>query len=102
MRMWGIQLASAAMIAGAIRYPVEGEIPVTEADAERLLEQGVLHGEPRDLSAREEDDEDDDLDRLKVDDLKKIAADDGVDLGDATTKAAIISAIRAHRADAGE
>ena len=42
----------------------------------------------------------DGLDALKVQELKDLAADEGVDLGSATTKAPIIAAIRAHRADA--
>ena len=49
----------------------------------------------------EEDDEDegvhDELDGLKVADLKDLAAKEDVDLGTATTKPAIIAAIRAHR-----
>ena len=46
--------------------------------------------------------ESDDLDGKSVADLKKIAEQDGIDLGEATKKTDIIAAIRAHRATPAE
>ncbi|MFC3442782.1 hypothetical protein ACFOKF_16535 [Sphingobium rhizovicinum] len=83
-----IKLNGPAVVNGAIRYPIEGLIPVTEKEAQRLHDGGFL-----DL-----DDEDDGLDDEKVNDLKALAELEGVDLGDASKKADIIAAIRAHRA----
>lgn len=80
-----VKLNGPAVVHGAIRYPAEGLIPVTEAEAKRLQDGGFIdHG--------------DDLDDEKVADLKSIAELEGVDLGEATKKADIIAAIRAHRA----
>lgn len=86
-----------AIVAGAIRYPSEGPIPVRkDEEAQHLIDQNLaeLFEEENagDLDAG------DGLDKEKVDDLKQIAADEGVDLGDATKKADIIAAIRKSRA----
>lgn len=86
-----IKLNGPAVVNGAIRYPTEGLIPVAEAEAERLYDGGFL-----DLD--DDDDDDDGLDGEKVNDLKSLAELEGVDLGDASKKADIIAAIRAHRA----
>ncbi len=88
-------LLGAAVIAGAVRYPTEGPIPVRDDDeADRLIELDLA------VEQVEEDDDVDVMDGLadqKVDDLKKIAEHEGVDLGTATKKAEIVAAIRAHR-----
>lgn len=85
-----IVLLGATVIAGAVRYPSEGPIPVRDdAEADRLVEMKL---------AEHADQDDDGLDDIKVDDLKKLANEEKVDLGDAKNKPDIIKAIRAHRA----
>lgn len=86
-----IQLKGPAIINGAVRYPVEGAISVTDDDARTQREND-------NVDDGDDADDDDGLDRTKVEDLKKLAEEEGVDLGDATKKADIITAIRAHRA----
>ncbi|WP_313337287.1 hypothetical protein [Sphingobium yanoikuyae] len=85
-----IKLNGPAVVSGAIRYPTEGLIPVTEAEAERLYDGGFLDLEDDELG--------DGLEDEKVNDLKSLAELEGVDLGEASKKADIIAAIRAHRA----
>jgi hypothetical protein len=46
-------------------------------------------------------DDEDSLSAMKVKDLKALAEDEGIDLGDASTKADIISAIELAREEAG-
>lgn len=92
-----VNLIGPAVIAGAVRYPIEGPLTVSDAEAEQLLASNRLDGEPKDLPEDDEAAEDDGLDALKVEGLKSLATDEGVDLGSATTKAAIIAAIRAAR-----
>jgi hypothetical protein len=83
-----IVLLGATVIAGAVRYPSEGPIPVRDdAEADRLVEMKL---------AKHADD--DGLDDIKVEDLKKLATEEKVDLGEAKNKPDIIKAIRAHRA----
>lgn len=84
-----VNLKNFAVIRGAVRYASEGPITVTDDEAKRLEDAGQLA-----------DEDDDDLAGLKLAELKKVAADEGVELGEATTKAAIADAIRTHRADA--
>lgn len=92
-----IAILGTANVAGAVRYAIEGSIPVRDdAEAKRLVDLGLAE------YVDEEDADDDGLDDHKVDDLKKIAADEKVDLGDATKKADIVAAIRARRTAAGE
>ncbi len=97
-----IKLNGPAVVNGAVRYPAEGAIPVTEAEAKRLLDGGFLDlgdhdGDAEDEVAEDDIVEDDGLNDEKVEDLKSIAEREQVDLGTATKKADIISAIRAHR-----
>lgn len=90
-----IKLNGPAVVNGAVRYPAEGAIPVTEAEAKRLFDGGFIDlGEDDD---GDDDAEDDGLDDEKVEDLKSIAEREQVDLGTATKKADIIAAIRSHR-----
>lgn len=91
-----VNLIGPAVIAGAVRYPIEGALTVSDAEAEQLKESGRLDGEPEDLP-EEAEEEDDGLDALKVDELKSLAADEGIDLGGATTKPAMVAAIRVGR-----
>ena len=89
-----VSLNSPQVINGAVRYPVEGLIPVSDDEYDRLEAAGAIEVG--------EDDDGDGLDEKTVDDLKTVAADEGVDLGSATKKADIIKAIRAHRAPASD
>lgn len=93
-----VNLIGPAVIAGAVRYPIEGALTVTDAEAEQLKASGRLDGEPEDLPEDGEPDEDDGLDALKGEELKSLAGDEGIDLGGATTKAAMVAAIRGARA----
>ena len=68
---------------------------ITEERAEDIAKSG--RGEIVEPEDAEDDDAGDELDALKVADLKDLASTEGVDLGSATTKPAIIAAIRAHR-----
>lgn len=88
-----LRLLGPAIVAGAVRYPTEGPIPVQDVEADRLVENGL---------AEAVEDDDDDLDGLKLADLKKVATEEKVDLGQASTKAVIITAIRAHRAQVAQ
>lgn len=91
-----IAILGTANVAGAVRYAIEGPIPVRDDDeAKRLVDLGLAE-------YVDEGDFDDGLDDQKVEDLKKIVEDEGVDLGSATKKADIVAAIRAHRTAAGE
>jgi len=90
--MRNVLLLVPTVLAGAIRYPVEGPILVTDDKAEELIDKG--QAESADI---EEAADGDDLDDKKVEDLKAIAVAEEVDLGDATKKADIIAKIRAHR-----
>jgi len=93
-----VNLIGPAVIAGAVRYPVEGALTVSDAEAEQLRESGRLEGDPEDLPGEEGEDEDDGLEALKADELKSLAKDEGIDLGSANTKPAMVAAIRAARA----
>lgn len=95
-----IFLNGPAVINGAVRYPVEGAIPVTDEQAETLLANGQIDEEKTFADAEDKHQDGDILDGLKVDELKKLASDEEIDLGDATKKDDIIAAIRAHRAAA--
>lgn len=92
-----VNLIGPAVIAGAVRYPIEGALTVSDAEAEQLKASGRLDGDLEDLPEEGEADEDDGLDALKVDELKALATDDGIDLTGATNKAAMVAAIRAAR-----
>ncbi|HEX8382444.1 MAG TPA: hypothetical protein VF592_03615 [Sphingomonas sp.] len=89
--MQTIKLKGPAVINGAVRYPAEGAIPVSDGEAKKQRD-----------AENVDDGESDDLDGKSVADLKKIAEQDGIDLGEATKKTDIIAAIRAHRATPAE
>lgn len=93
-----VNLIGPAVIAGAVRYPIEGPLTVTDTEAKQLKDSGRLDGEPEDLPEDAEVHEDDGLDTLKAEELKTLAAEEGIDLGGATTKAAMVTAIREVRA----
>lgn len=92
-----ITLAVAAPVNGPLRQPSEGALTVTDDEAQRLHDAGVLTGEPEDLSEGDEPD-DDGLDGENVQELGRIVTKEGVALNGVTKKADIIAAIRAHRA----
>lgn len=86
-----------ALVAGAIRYPSEGPIPVRngkEADNLVDLEMAEIFEDDDDLDL----DAGENLEKMKVEELKGLAAEEGVDLGNATKKAEIIAAILEARA----
>lgn len=93
-----VNLIGPAVIAGAVRYPVEGALIVSQAEAQQLKDSGRLDGEPEDMPSDDPADDDDGLDALKSDELKAVASDEGVSLEGLTTKAAFIAAIRTARA----
>jgi len=88
-----VTLNTPRVINGAVRYPVEGPIPVSDDEYERLAEAKAID---------EGDDDDGDLSSKTVVELKELAEEEGVDLGGDTKKADIIAAITAHRAALAE
>jgi hypothetical protein len=72
--------------------------PPTPEQADRLIKAGVLTEGAREFAVGEDADASDEdesvnLKKLNIDELKALAAERGVDLGDATKKADIIAAI---------
>jgi hypothetical protein len=61
-----VNLIGPAVIAGAVRYPVEGPLTVSDAEAEQLKDSGRLDGAPEDLPSEGDEPEDDGLDALKA------------------------------------
>lgn len=49
-----VTLKGPAIVAGALRYPVEGAQTVTDKEAERLKDGGFLEGEPEDVPEEED------------------------------------------------
>lgn len=93
-----VMLCGPAVIAGAVRYPVENPLTVTDEQAKQLKNSGRLDGEPEDLPSLDADAGDgDDLGGKSVAELKVIATEEEIDLGTATKKAEIIAAIRKAR-----
>jgi hypothetical protein len=87
--MHSVKLKGPRVINGAVRYPAEGEIPVSDDEYQRLVDDKAI-----------EEDEGDDFDAMTVAQLKERAEADGIDLGEATKKADIIAKIRAASVDA--
>lgn len=52
-----VNLSGPAVIAGAVRYPIEGALTVTDEQAEQLEKSGRLDGEPEDLPVEDEQQE---------------------------------------------
>ena len=94
-----IVLLGAAVIAGAVRYPIEGPLDVSDDEAARLIESSQAEEFDENASADDADDEDG-LENLTLPDLGILVTKEGVPLNGATKKDDIIAAIRAHRADA--
>jgi hypothetical protein len=78
-----IVLLGAAPVAGAMRYPSEGSIEVAPDEADDLIKVGLAKA--------------DDINSLKVDELHKVAAVEGVNIGPAAVKDDLATAIRDRR-----
>lgn len=97
---WVVVLRAPTTVENVLRNPVEGSLIVSEEEAERLFENGLLVGEPEPETVEEELDDSDGLDNLTIAALTELAAKDSVPLDGATKKAEIIAAIRKHRDEA--
>lgn len=95
MRM--IRLLQTCIIAGLPRSPVEGLQRVTEEEADRLIAANMAQDASDEVD--EDDVDDDGLDSVKVADLRKLAADENIELAADANKPAILAAIRKGRAD---
>ncbi|UAK24353.1 hypothetical protein [Sphingomonas nostoxanthinifaciens] len=93
--MQEVTLKGPRVIDGVVRYPVEGPIPVSDDEYDRLLEAGVI-----DTDDDHDGEDDDGLEAMTLVDLGLIVTKEGVPLNGATKKADIIAAIRAKRAPA--
>ncbi len=78
-----IILLGAAPVAGAMRYPSEGVIEAAPAEADDLIKVGLAKA--------------DDIDTLKVDELRTVAAAENVNIGPAALKEDPAAAIRDRR-----
>jgi hypothetical protein len=90
-----VNLIGPAVIAGAVRYPIENPLTVTDEQAVQLKDSGRLDGEPEDPDG--EEGKEVDLSKLKIEELRALAANEGIELGDARSKADIITAIELAR-----
>lgn len=98
MSKYIVALAVPAIIAGAVRYPVEGPFTVSYDEAKRLSKAKVLDGDPEEIEPEDGGEAaGDGLDKLKVADLDKIIADEGVEIDASANKAAKVAAIRTKR-----
>lgn len=92
----------------AVHHPHENPLTVTNAEATRLNDAGVLACDPEDTDGVDPVEEapavdqtgSDGLDAMTIAKLSDLAAHEGVDLKDLTAKGDIIGAIREHRAAA--
>ena len=90
--MQEITLNGPRVIDGAVRYPVEGPIPVSDGEYDRLVEAAAIETDD------DHDGKDDDgLEALTLIDLGLLVTKEGVPLNGATKKADIVAAIRRHR-----
>jgi hypothetical protein len=78
-----IVLIGAAPVAGAMRYPSEGSIEASPDEADDLIAVGLAKA--------------DDINSLKVDELRDVAAVEGVNIGPAALKDDLATAIRDRR-----
>lgn len=78
-----IVLIGAAAVAGVMRFPSEGSIEVNPDEADALIAVGLAKA--------------DDINSLKVDELREVAAVEGVNIGPAALKDDLASAIRDRR-----
>jgi len=80
-----IILLGAAPIDGTMRYPSEGTLSVDAATADDLIKVGLAKS--------------DDLNDLKADEVRTLAAEEGATIGPAATKTDAITAIQDRRAN---
>jgi hypothetical protein len=78
-----IVLIGAAPVAGVMRYPSEGSIEAAPDEADDLIEVGLAKT--------------DDINSLKIDELRDVAAVEGVNIGPAALKDDLATAIRDRR-----
>ncbi|PTQ59748.1 hypothetical protein C8J26_2600 [Sphingomonas aurantiaca] len=78
-----IYLIGAAPVGGNMHFPSEGVIETSPAEADDLVKAGLARF--------------DDLDSLKVDELRTVALNESVAVGPAILKDDLITAIRARR-----
>ncbi len=78
-----IILIGAAPVAGKMRYPSEGVIEASPEEANDLIKVGLAKA--------------DDIDTLKIDELRAVAAAENVDIGPAALKDELATAIRDRR-----
>lgn len=89
--MKSILLLAPRVIAGAVRYPIEGVLTVTDEEADAAIADKAA--EPaHDVNGQE-------LADMKVADLKSLAAAEEIDLGKAKSHDDIVAAIEAARAE---
>lgn len=100
-----VKLAQATVVDGVLRQPIEGEIPTSDTEAKRLVDNNLLDGEPSDFPDSEDEGDDDsavDLKKLSLSDLHILVTKEGIPLNGVTKKDEIIAAIIKHRADPAE
>lgn len=78
-----IVLIGAAPVDGVMRYPSEGSIEAGPEEADALIKVGLAKA--------------DDINSLKVDELRDVAAVEGVNIGPAAVKDDLAAAIRDRR-----
>ncbi|KQM65792.1 hypothetical protein ASE75_06055 [Sphingomonas sp. Leaf17] len=91
------------IVNGEVRHPHEGPLTISNREAARLVQGGVLKDPPLDADGEHADDveppvDGDGLDLLTIAQLSELAEVEQIDISGATLKADIIAAIRAHRA----
>jgi hypothetical protein len=111
-RNWIVALKQPAIVHDVLRYPVEGGIPASDKEAQRLFENDLLVGDPEPIEQPGDEDgagdgPDYERDNLSALDLKKadknqplvIAAYEQAEVpqGDAATKPDLVKAIEAKR-----
>ena len=78
-----IVLIGAALVAGVMRYPSEGTLEVAADEADALIKVGLAKA--------------DDINALRVDELRDVAELEGVSIGPAALKEDLTTAIRDRR-----
>ena len=103
-----VNLSQPTTVNGALRYPVEGSLTVSDGEAQRLKDNNLLVDEDADVAPEGsvpgggvdgsgEQEPADDLDSKNLEQLGIIVTKEGVALHGDTKKADIIARIRAHR-----
>jgi hypothetical protein len=98
---WTVTLKQPTVVHDVLRHPMEGALPASEKEAQRLFDNNLLTEEPQPIDAEEAADDGEGVDELgdmKLEELGILVTKEGVPLHGATKKADIVAAIRAHRA----